>query len=353
MKRKTKRGENFLTVGGLFSGVGGIELGFHNAGFDIAWSNEIDPAAMKTLSSNFDHLKIHKDIKKFKSSEVPAVDVLVGGFPCQAFSIAGYRKGFEDDRGNLFFEIERLIREQRKVHGYQPKALFLENVKNFYTHDNRNTFEEVKKRLKRLGYYVFHGVLNTASMTAIPQNRERIFLICFEEGAGDASLIQDAFSFDSDHRPMSRLFASNLPLSPQPQPRHIRDFLERGRVDEKYYYREDRYMYPELVESITSRDTVYQWRRLYVRENKSNMCPTLTANMGTGGHNVPLIKDAYGIRKLTPRECFNFQGFPESFELPQDLPDSQLYKQAGNSVTVPLIERLAKLMKKSMEKSLG
>jgi DNA (cytosine-5)-methyltransferase 1 len=96
-----------------------------------------------------------------------------------------------------------------------------------------------------------------------------------------------------------------------------------------------------LVETIKSKDTVYQWRRIYVRENQSNVCPTLTANMGTGGHNVPLIKVDDGIRKLTPRECFNLQGFPESFKLPETTADSHLYKQAGNSVTVPVIVKLA------------
>ena len=118
--------------------------------------------------------------------------------------------------------------------------------------------------------------------------------------------------------------------------------METGEIDEKYYYRQDKYMYKELVKSIKSKETLYQWRRLYVRENKSNLCPTLTANMGTGGHNVPLLKAEDGFRKLTPRECFNFQGFPKSFKLPNNLSNSDLYKQAGNSVTVELIAKLAK-----------
>ena len=123
--------------------------------------------------------------------------------------------------------------------------------------------------------------------------------------------------------------------------------LEKGEVDDKFYYR-NAYFQKELEESVLSRDTMYQWRRKYVRENKSDMCPTLTANMGTGGHNVPIIMDDHGIRKLTPRECFSLQGFPESYVLP-DIATSQLYKQAGNAVTVAMIKKLAKSVKVALD----
>ena len=122
--------------------------------------------------------------------------------------------------------------------------------------------------------------------------------------------------------------------------------FDKGDIDERYYYKQNAYMYKSLKKSIVSKNTVYQWRRVYVRENKSGECPTLTANMGTGGHNVPLIKDDLGIRKLTPRECLNFQGFPKSFKFPDDMPISQRY--AGNAVTVNLIEKIAKILKKSI-----
>ena len=117
---------------------------------------------------------------------------------------------------------------------------------------------------------------------------------------------------------------------------------------ENFYYRQDKYMYPELRKTMKSKDTLYQWRRQYVRENKNNRCPTLTANMGTGGHNVPLVLTDEGYRKLTPRECFNFQGFPKSFQLPKEMANSHLYKQAGNAVSVPLITVLAKAIKESL-----
>ena len=330
------KNKNIYTVGGLFSGVGGIEQGFINNGFDVLWSNDIDEPSSQTFKLNFHHKHILQDIHLLKGRELAPVDVLVGGFPCQAFSIAGYRKGFQDDRGNLFFEIARLIDELK----YKPKALLLENVKNFYSHDNGNTYKVVHQTLEDLGYSVFTDILNTSSVTKIPQNRERTFIICFLEGK-DATL--------DPKKPMSYKFNQIFPPKEINKPKHISNYLESKKVDDKFYYGKEKYMYKELLETIKSEDTVYQWRRHYVRENKNDVCPTLTANMGTGGHNVPLIKDEFGFRKLTPRECFNFQGFPKGYKLPKDIANSQLYKQAGNSVTVEVISLLAGLIKEAMD----
>jgi DNA (cytosine-5)-methyltransferase 1 len=329
--------KNKLTVGGLFSGVGGIELGFIQNGFEVLWSNEIDKEAAKTFQLNFEHKLILDDIKNINGKDLEVVDVLVGGFPCQAFSIAGYRKGFDDERGNLFFEIVRLIKELKQ----KPKALLLENVKNFYTHDKGNTFKVVVEHLEALGYCVFSKVMNTSSYTNIPQNRERTFIICFLDGA-NADIYQNSS--------MSKTFKTLFPPTPINKTEHIKKYLENGKVDDKYYYGKEKYMYKELSDSIKSEDTVYQWRRHYVRENKSDVCPTLTANMGTGGHNVPLIKDSFGFRKLTPRECFNLQGFPNNYKLPNDISNSHLYKQSGNSVTVGMINLLASLIKEAIVK---
>lgn len=325
------------TVGGLFSGVGGIEQGFINNDFKVLWSNDIDEPSSKTFKQNFDHEHILQDIHTLKGKDLSPVDVLVGGFPCQAFSIAGYRKGFDDNRGNLFFEILRLVNELKK----RPKVLFLENVKNFYTHDHGNTFETVYRELEKNGYCVFHKVLNTSSITKVPQNRERTFIICFDEGAG---------AILDPSQKMTQKFIQIFPPKDIKQTDSVRKYLEKKEVDDRFFYGEEKYMYKELKETIKSKDTVYQWRRQYVRENKSNVCPTLTANMGTGGHNVPLIMNDDGrYRKLTPRECFNLQGFPKSYKLPNDIPVSQLYKQAGNSVTVRIIEVLAGLIKEAMD----
>ena len=179
-----------LKVGGLCSGVGGIELGFKQAGFDISWANEMDKNACITyrhihnIGSN-DHLiqsTLENLIKSIKSKpsfkELDNVDVLVAGFPCQAFSVAGYRKGFEDERGNVFFEIAELLRIFKKKKKL-PKALLLENVKNFKSHDKGKTFKTVSDILKKIGYSVYTKILNTCEYTDIPQNRERTFMICF------------------------------------------------------------------------------------------------------------------------------------------------------------------------------
>jgi len=319
-------------VGGVFSGVGGIELGFSDKDkFRIAWGTDFDRHASKTYRKNFSHPFYEIDINELNGKDLEAVDVLVGGFPCQAFSVAGYQKGFEDKRGDVFFQIIRLINELPK----KPKVLLLENVKNIYTHDKKKTFRIIQESLEQTGYCVFSKIMNTCEYTSVPQNRERTFIFCFLGG-------EDTFLDSSETK--STYFHNIFPTEKKTKLRPISDFLERNAVDEKYYYRQDKYNYNELIGSITKKNTFYQWRRVYVRENKSGVCPTLTANMGTGGHNVPLIKDNFGIRKITPRECFNLQGFPKSFKLPKDVPNTQLYKQAGNSVTVDMFKQFSSII---------
>ena len=327
-------------VGSLFAGVGGMELGFQqvNKGkaFEMIWANEFDENACKTYRFNFDHEMMEQDIHELNAKDLPAVDVLTAGFPCQAFSVAGYQKGFKDPRGNLFFEIMRIVEELPE----KPKVLFLENVKNFYSHDKGRTYKIVKQALESHGYSVFIEILNTAEYTEIPHNRERTFIICFRDEVGWAL---------NNQLECSWIFDSLFPPSKSEKRKHVRDLLEKKKVDDRYYYGKSAYMYDELKKGMTSRDTVYQWRRKYVRENKSNLCPTLTANMGTGGHNVPLIIDDWGFRKLTPRECFRFQGFGDFYKFPDNVAVSQLYKQAGNSVSVPLIQLLAEFVKEAMD----
>lgn len=324
-----------LTVGGLFSGIGGIELGFEQAGFKINWSNEIDENCAKTFKFNHKHELIVEDIGKINFQKLKPVDVLTGGFPCQAFSVAGYRKGFDDARGNVFFQICRAIEELPK----KPKVLLLENVKNLKTHNSGHTAKVITNSLRDLGYSVLWNIFNTSLHTDIPQNRERTFIVCF--------LGESDWELDFNNTLSSRKFIEYLPLPKSKIKKNFRELLEKD-VDEKFYYKQDFYEYKTLKKSIKSKETVYQWRRIYVRENKSSECPTLTANMGTGGHNVPLILDDIGIRKLTPRECLNFQGFPKTFKFPDNVAQNQRYKQAGNSVTVTLIKRVADLIKKSI-----
>ncbi|EHO06401.1 DNA (cytosine-5-)-methyltransferase [Myroides odoratimimus] len=314
-----------FSVGSLYAGVGGICLGFKNANFELAWANEYDKNACITYRKNFKHQLIEEDVFNVDIDSLSKVDVLAGGFPCQPFSVAGYRKGFDDHRGNHFFRILDFVDIIR------PKVVFLENVKNLKTHDKGTTFKVIENALRERNYSFQSAVLNTKDYGNIPHNRERIFIVAFDKDIYPSAI--NEFEFPK----------------PEELTKTIHDFLEDNVVEDRYYYREDKYMYNMLQESITSYNTVYQFRRQYVRENKSNVCPTLTANMGTGGHNVPLIKTKEGFRKLTPRECFSFQGFPKKYKLP-DISNGQLYKQAGNSVSVPIIERIAHNIIKVLKK---
>lgn len=309
-----------LKCASFFAGVGGIDKGFELAGFETIYANEMDKFAATTFASNFKDVELAVcDIQDLdEKKDIPNFDIMLGGFPCQAFSVAGYRQGFDDEkgRGNLFFELLRIIKEKK------PQIIFLENVKNLVGHDKGNTFETINKCLEDEGYYVKAMVLNSSNYGNVPQSRERIYIVCFK---------------NKEHY---QRFDFPKPIKLE---KSLQDVIDFDNVqDDKFYYTDKCKFYNQLVDEITNSDTCYQWRRVYVRENKSKLCPTLTANMGTGGHNVPLIKTHSGkIRKLTPRECFNLQGFPDDFILPEQLSNASLYKQAGNSVAVTVIERIA------------
>lgn len=310
-----------LKCASFFAGVGGIDEGFENTGyFSTIYANEIDPFPVKTFEANFNIKVDCRNISDVKNHEIPDFDVMLGGFPCQAFSIAGRRQGFDDEkgRGTLFFELVRIIKAK------QPEIIFLENVKNLVGHDNGNTFMVIINELEKAGYNVKFRVLNAMMYGNIPQNRERIYIVAFK------------------NREMWKNFDFPMPVQLTSQLADIIDF--NSKVDEKYYYTAGKYkgdLYEKLVEAMDDSSAIYQWRRKYVRKNKSGVVPTLTANQGEGGHNVCLVKTKYGIRKMTPHECFNAQGFDKDFILPKNMSDSKLYKQAGNSVCVSIIERVA------------
>lgn len=310
-------------LGSLFAGIGGIDLGFERAGVSTIWANEIDQYCAKTYIANHKSTKlIVDDINNLHTKDLEDIDILTGGFPCQPFSIAGYRKGFEDDRGNLFFQIIRLLKEFKEDNRL-PKVVFLENVKNLYSHNNGKTFKLVKEELSKLGYNVIEKILNTCEYGNIPQNRERLYIIAFLHKKD-----KDKF-----------IWPNKIPLT-----NTLNNIIDwDSEVDQKYYYSPQMKCYPLLIENIKNKNSIYQFRRVYIRENKSGVCPTLTANMGMGGHNVPIIMDSKNrIRKITPRECLLLQGFPKDFIIPKDLCDSRVYKQAGNSVSVEVIYRIAK-----------
>ena len=329
--------QNKYNIAAFFSGVGGIELGFEQTNkFRVVYANEFDKYARETYSLNYPDTKLDaRDIHIVPADEVvdpdgnDNIDIIVGGFPCQAFSIAGYRKGFEDDRGDLFFELLRIIEAKK------PKAIFVENVKNMVSHDHGNTFKVIREALTENNYFIKWKVLNGKDYGNVPQNRERIYIVGF-----DNKEAYDLFEFPEE-----------IELTTS-----LRDIIDFGdKKDELYYYREGKQrFFDELKLTMTSQDTVYQWRRQYVRENKNGVVPTLTANMGTGGHNVPLIlTDSGEIRKLTPKETFNVQGYPKSFKIPENVSNGQLYKQAGNSVVVPVIKRIATNISKALNESNG
>jgi DNA (cytosine-5)-methyltransferase 1 len=299
----------------LFAGTGAFSHVLEKKGFHCVFANDMTGSSKKIYDKNHESSLVLGDLHDIDVGSIPEHDLLCAGFPCQPFSIAGKREGFNDPRSNVFWKIIDIVRH------HMPSILLLENVKNLTTHDGGKTFSTITSSLRDLGYHLRYKVLDTSKVTSVPQHRERIYLVAFLEED-----VYNRFSLDFDR-------VDNLPVS---------DFLEKD-VPDKYYYTHKLKVFPVIQESVVkpvhTTNTVYQYRRHYVRENKKNQCPTLTANMGGGGHNVPLILDRDGIRKLTPRECFNLQGFPKDYVLP-NVSDGVLYKLAGNAVSVPVVERI-------------
>lgn len=308
----------------LFAGIGGMRLAFEKAGGECVLTCEINKDALTTYKANYKPKNKHfyfEDILKLEIDKVPQHDVLVAGFPCQPYSIAGLRKGLKDERGgDIFLAILKILKEKK------PAAFLLENVKGMLNHEKGQTFQFMVESLANCGYTAQYKVLNSMTHADVPQNRERVFIVGFKN-----SKIASNFEFPKE-----------VQLK-----KTIHDCLEKSKVADNFYYSHRYDCYKEISKAVKSKDTIYQWRRQYVRENKSKACPTLTANMGSGGHNVPLVLDDYGIRKLTPRETANFQGFPKTFILPP-IANSKLYHQFGNSVTVPLITKLAQQIFKAL-----
>lgn len=299
------------------AGTGGFSLGFHSTGqVETIYANDFDANAKKIFDANFDVQMTLKDIHDVKVEDVPPMDILTSGFPCQPFSIAGQKQGFKDTRSNVFWKLIEIVKH------HMPKCVVFENVKNITTHDNGKTFDTIKESITELGYTFKYKVVNTCKLTRLPQNRERIYIVCFRDNTHT-----EKFEFPQDTDDMQEL----------------KNIVQTS-VDSKYYYTSKLKVWDtvskEVIDSIDT-NTVYQYRRHYVRKNKNNVCPTLTANMGGGGHNVPLIKDTIGIRKITPRECFRLQGFNDSYTLDAGLSDSALYKLAGNAVTVEAVRSIA------------
>lgn len=298
----------------LFAGTGAFTYAFENTGkVDCLFANDMSSHSKQIYDANFSHPLTLKDLNDISPRDIPPHDILTGGFPCQPFSIAGHQEGFKDPRSNVFWKIIEIITH------HKPSCIVLENVKNLLSHDDGRTIKIIISSLEECGYNIKYSVLNTSEITGVPQNRERIYIAGFR-----SKECYDKFNLEFPS-------VSKLPIS---------QMLVQGNIPNKYYYTASSSTWDLVSQSVTKRDTIYQYRRVYVRENKNSVCPTLTANMGTGGHNVPIILDNVGIRKLTPRECYNFQGFPSSYTLPS-MSDAQLYKLAGNAVSVPVVKCIA------------
>ncbi|MDY3319891.1 DNA (cytosine-5-)-methyltransferase [Riemerella anatipestifer] len=307
----------------LFAGIGGIRLAYQNLGGKCVFSSEWNNFAKKTYEANFGEVPFG-DITQISETSIPDHDVLLGGFPCQPFSIAGVSKknslgknhGFLDEtQGTLFFDIARIIEHKK------PKTFMLENVKNLVSHDKGNTFKVIKNTLEELGYSVYYQVLNGKHF--VPQNRERILIVGFRN---------DIFNREENFK---------FPKLPEPNST-IREILEE-KIDPKY----------------TLSDKLWNYLQDYAKKHKAKgngfgfgltdldgISRTISARYYKDGSEILIPQEGINPRRLTPRECARLQGFPDEYIIP--VSDNQAYKQFGNSVTVPLIQAVGKQLVKSL-----
>ena len=305
----------------MFAGIGGIDLGFEQAGCEIVWANEIDKHACKTYRLNFgDEYLVEGDIKDISTKDIPRIDILTAGFPCQAFSSVGLLQGFDDPRGNLFFEIIRVVKD------IKPRVVFLENVANLLKHDEGNTFKVIKSMLEELGYKVLFQVMNAKEYGNLPQQRNRIYIVVFRFKKN-----LDKFKYPE-----------MIPLT-----RTAFDLYDKEKKEDKYYMDGHR-MWDRMMEYMTERDRVYRFTDWGLSRSREGICPTLLAAMGSRFERIPFFYDDYSVRLMTPRECARMQGFPESYILPETN-EKQIYKQIGNSVAVPVIYRIAENIVKTFD----
>lgn len=294
----------------LFAGIGGIRLGFDKFGCENVFSSEWDKHAQKIYADNFGEMPFG-DINLIEPKDIPDHDILLAGFPCQAFSIAGKGLGFADTRGTLFFNVEKILKEKR------PKAFLLENVKRLTTHDNGNTFAIIKKHLEDLGYHLHYKVMNSLEYGNVPQKRERIYIVGFLDNVD--------FTFPEKLR-------AYKPLS---------EILEKDEdIDPSYFLSSE--MRAKRWDKVKKDPPLPSIWHENIGGNISAL-PYSCALRAGGSYNYLVVN---GERRLTGREMLRLQGFPETFKI--DAPYTQVRKVAGNSVTVTVIERIAENMIKSL-----
>ena len=320
------------TAGALFAGIGGFCKGFEGHSIETKWACEWDDHACATYEANFPKTKLFpRDVRSLKASDLEPVDVLHAGFPCQSFSQAGNRSGFEDERGKTFFEIIRLLTEWGSA---RPSVLVLENSPFLRDGNGGEWFLQVQSAIRRAGYWFADGnaqVLSTHDYTPLPQQRPRLFLVAFST---------DQF-WDGAMRWPARIASIE---------KRLEDYVDfDGLVDESYYLDRDNKYY-RMIDGLRSEDhEIYQLRKYIVRPKVKGICPTLTANMGKGGHNVPFIFSPRGLRKLTEFECARLQGFDDIFEFPDEVPRHARYTQIGNSVAPPIAERIGQAITEKLK----
>lgn len=304
------------SVVSLFAGIGGICLGFKQAGFEIVWANEKDAAACRTYRYNFgSEYLVEGDIRKIDMNLLPKADVLAAGFPCQSFSIGGKEKGFNDPRGQLFFQVIRAIE------AIQPPIVFLENVENLMEHDNGRTFQVIYTSLVEHGYILRYQPMATHEYANIPQTRRRIYIVAFR-------------NYD-----MCQRFQFPEPVSLTAA---LDQFLDRHEQQHEIYYYRGADEYDEYIRgNVTDSNYLYRVFNGSVRKLTNSKCPTLTASMTTP-RNAAVLKDAWGVRRLTLRESLRFQGFPADYYFPNTIKLQDAYKQIGNSVSIPVVRNIAK-----------
>ena len=327
--------KNVYTCGGLFAGIGGFCLGFEKAGFRPSWASDNDRHVGQTYRENFPNTSfLLKDIQDLEATELAPVDILHAGFPCQSFSGAGNRMGFGDPRGQLFNTMIDLL-ERMPV---KPRVLLFENAPYLLLGDGGLWFDHVKRRIRRAGYW-FNEVntltIDTHRHFGLPQRRKRLFMIATN---------RDFFDFN----PFTCL--------PENQhPRGLSAYVRQEPVDDPRYYLPPDNRYGEWLlgegKNMASNQLI-QLRQHLIRKQKPDICPTLTANMGAGGHNVPFLMDEGKLRKLTERECLNLQGFPKEFRFPEKMPSSKKYSQIGNSVSPLVSEWLAEQILKFFDEEI-
>ena len=326
----------------LFAGIGGIRKGFENAfkdDIETVFVSEWDKYAQQTYRANYyDNFEIAGDITKISEDDIPAFDICLAGFPCQAFSLAGKKLGFEDDykgmtRGTLFREVVRICER------HKPKVIFCENVKGLYIHDKGRTYQIIKKAFEQIGYNVYDKILNSKDF-GVPQNRQRIYIVAIRK-----DIDHGEFVFPEGTNPTTT----------------IRDIMEKDEVSVKYYLSTT---YIEALKRHKARHEALGHSFGYeIRDLDGQAWAIVCGGMGrernliidkrlTNFTPITHIKGEVnrdGIRKMTPREWARLQGFPESFKL--ELADTHLYKQFGNSVTVNVIEAIAREIKRYLSAS--